>query len=60
MVFTEKIDMKGVDPSLGNPPVEDPLLDKDGNHNEQKLAERNKKNSAKKDEKPAPKKIKKG
>lgn len=58
-VFTEKIDMKGIDPNLGNPPLEDPLLDKDGNHNEQKLAERNKKNGAKKDEKPVPKKIKK-
>ncbi|MDQ6756629.1 MAG: hypothetical protein M3004_06805 [Bacteroidota bacterium] len=60
-VFNEKIDMKGVDPSLGNPPVEDPLLDKDGNHNEQKLDEQNKKNTKKKDEKPVPKKpIKKG
>lgn len=60
-VFNEKIDMKGVDPLLGNPPVEDPLLDKNGNHNTQKLDERNKKNTNKKEEKPAPKKpVKKG
>ncbi len=60
-IFTEKIDMKGVDPLLGNPPVEDPILDKDGNHNTQKLEERNKKNTGKKDEKPAPvKPVKKG
>ncbi len=60
-VFTEKIDLKGVDPFLGNPPVEVPLLDKDGNHNEQKLAEQNKKNTTKKETKPVPKKpVKKG
>ncbi|RYY00498.1 MAG: hypothetical protein EOO53_21810 [Gammaproteobacteria bacterium] len=61
-VYTEKIDMKGVDPYLGNAPAEATLLDKDGNHNTQKLEEQNKKNMGKKDEKkPAPvKPIKKG
>jgi hypothetical protein len=47
-VFTEKADMKGVDPFLGNPPVGDPLLDKDGNHDEKKLKEKTDKNKAKK------------
>jgi hypothetical protein len=60
-VYHEKIDMKGADPYLGNAPAEAPLLDKDGNYNQQKLDEQNKKNAAKKDEKPAPKKpVKKG
>lgn len=60
-VYTEKIDMKGVDPYLGNAPVEATILDKDGNHNTQKLDEQNKKNMGKKDEKPTPKKpVKKG
>jgi hypothetical protein len=55
-VFTEKVDMKGVDPYLGNAPVEAPLLDEKGNHNKQKLDEQNKKNASKKDGKP----VKKG
>ncbi len=60
-VFTEKIDMKGADPYLGNAPAENTLLDKDGNVNQQKLDEQNKKNQSKKDETPAPKKpVKKG
>lgn len=60
-VYHEKIDMKGVDPYLGNAPAEDPLLDKDGNYNKKKLEEQNKKNTSKKEEQPAPKKpVKKG
>jgi len=60
-VYNEKIDMKGKDPLLGNAPNENPLLDKEGNINQQKLDEQNKKNEGKKDEKPAPKKpVKKG
>lgn len=60
-VYNEKIDMKGVDPLLGNAPNENPLLDKEGNINQQKLDEQNKKNQGAKDEKPAPKKpVKKG
>lgn len=60
-VYNEKIDMKGVDPYLGNAPAEATLLDKDGNVNQQKLDEQNKKNQGKKDEKPATKKpVKKG
>lgn len=55
-VFNEKIDMKGADPYLGNAPAEDPLLDKDGNVNRQKLDEQNRKNTTKKDEKPSVKK----
>ena len=46
-----KVDMKGVDPYLGNPPMEDPLIDKKGNVNDKKLQERSEKNKAK--EKPA-------
>jgi len=60
-VYTEKVDMKGVDPYLGNAPAEATLLDKDGNHNKQKLDEQNKKNTGNKNEKPAPQKpVKKG
>lgn len=51
-VFTETIDMKGVDPYLGNAPMEAPLLDEKGNHNKQKLEEQNKKNTEKKGSKP--------
>jgi hypothetical protein len=47
-VFTEKVDMKGVDPLLGNAPVGDPLLDKNGNRDEKKLEEKTKKNQQKK------------
>jgi hypothetical protein len=60
-VYNEKIDMKGTDPLLGNAPNENPLLDKEGNINQQKLDEQNKKNQGKKEEKPEPKKpVKKG
>ena len=58
-VYAEKIDMKGVDPYLGNAPAENTLLDKDGNVNQQKLDEQNKKNQGKKEEAPAPKKTSK-
>jgi hypothetical protein len=47
-IFNEKIDMKGVDPYLGNPPVGDPLLDKEGNRDEKKLQEKSDKNKTKK------------
>lgn len=45
--FNFKVDMRGIDPYLGNPPVEDPLIDKKGNYNEKKLEEKNEKNKAK-------------
>ncbi|MCR6718753.1 MAG: hypothetical protein NVV59_00315 [Chitinophagaceae bacterium] len=43
--FDFKIDMQGVDPYLGNPPMGEPLRDRNGNINQQKLdtqAEKNK------------------
>lgn len=49
-VFNFKIDMKNVDPYLGNPPVGDPLLDKEGNRDEKKLQEKSEKNKVKKKE----------
>lgn len=45
--FDYKVDMKGVDPYMGNPPMEDPLLDKKGNPNMKKLEETSEKNKAK-------------
>jgi len=45
--FDYKVDMRGIDPYLGNPPVEDPLLDKNGNTNQKKLEEKSEKNKAK-------------
>ena len=45
--FDYKVDMRGIDPYLGNPPVEDPLLDKNGNTNQRKLEEKSEKNKAK-------------
>lgn len=45
--FDYKVDMRGIDPYLGNPPVEDPLLDKNGNANQKKLEEKSEKNKAK-------------
>lgn len=45
--FDYKVDMRGVDPYLGNPPVEDPLIDKNGNANQKKLDEKSEKNKAK-------------
>jgi hypothetical protein len=47
-VFNFKVDMNGVDPYLGNPPVGDPLLDAKGNRDEQKLKDKSDKNKAKK------------
>jgi hypothetical protein len=44
-VFTESADMKGVDMYMGNPPVGDALLDKDGNRDEKKLQDKSDKNS---------------
>jgi hypothetical protein len=45
--FDFKVDMTGADPLLGRPPVGDPLLDRKGNVNEQKLEEKSKKNKEK-------------
>jgi hypothetical protein len=47
-VFNYKIDMKDADIYLGKPPMGDPLLDKDGNRNEEKLKQQNEKNKVKK------------
>jgi hypothetical protein len=47
-VFNFKVDMNGVDPYLGNPPVGDPLLDASGNRDEQKLMDKSNKSKAKK------------
>jgi hypothetical protein len=46
-VFNYKIDMTGVDPLLGKPPVGEPLLDSKGNVNEDKLKEKTEKNKKK-------------
>lgn len=45
--FDFKQDMRGVDPYLGNPPMEDPLLDKKGNVNTKKLEQQSEKNKQK-------------
>jgi hypothetical protein len=45
--FDYKVDMRGIDPYMGNPPVEDPLMDKKGNVNMKKLEEQSEKNKAK-------------
>lgn len=47
-VYDQVIDMKGVDPYLGKPPVGDALLDKDGKVDEKKLQEKSDKNTQKK------------
>ncbi len=47
-VFNFKVDMKGVDMYLGNPPVGEPLLDKEGKRDEKKLQEKSDKNRGKK------------
>jgi hypothetical protein len=47
-VFNYKVDMKGADMYLGKPPVGDPILDKEGNHNEEKLQQQSDKNKGKK------------
>ncbi|MFY8004387.1 MAG: hypothetical protein ACOVNR_06065 [Chitinophagaceae bacterium] len=43
----QKISLLGVDPLLGNAPVEDPLLDESGKPNQVKLDEQNRKNMQK-------------
>jgi hypothetical protein len=45
--FDFKIDMKGVDPYLGKPPVGEPILDNKGNRNDKKLQEKSDKNKTK-------------
>lgn len=45
--FDFKIDMTGVDPYTGKPPMGDPILDARGNKNEQKLDEKSNKNKKK-------------
>jgi hypothetical protein len=47
-VFNYKIDMKDADIYLGKPPMGDPLLDKEGNRNEEKLKQQSDKNKVKK------------
>ncbi len=42
--FDFKIDMSGVDPYVGKPPVGEPILDNKGNKNEKKLQEKSDKN----------------
>lgn len=45
--FDYKIDMTGVDPYTGKPPMGDPILDPKGNRNEKKLQEKSDKNKLK-------------
>ena len=45
--FDFKIDMSGVDPYVGKPPVGEPILDNKGNKNEKKLQEKSDKNKGK-------------
>lgn len=45
--FDFKIDMKGVDPYLGKPPVGEPILDNKGNRDDKKLQEKSDKNKTK-------------
>jgi len=45
--FDFKIDLKGVDPYMGKPPVGDPILDEKGNRDEKKLQEKSDKNRSK-------------
>lgn len=45
--FTYKIDMKGIDPLTGKPPVGDPLFDNKGNVDEKKLQEKTDKTKGK-------------
>ncbi|MFL9485592.1 hypothetical protein ACI6Q2_22615 [Chitinophagaceae bacterium LWZ2-11] len=44
MLAVQKVDMRGVDPMLGNAPGEAPIFDKDGKIDQKKLDEQNKKN----------------
>jgi hypothetical protein len=50
--FDYKVDMSGVDPYMGKPPVEQPILDKNGNRNEKKLEEQSNKNRQREETKP--------
>lgn len=45
--FDYKVDMKGVDPYIGNPPMGDPLIDSKGNRNDKKLEQDSENNKAK-------------
>ncbi|RZM02005.1 MAG: hypothetical protein EOO88_57435 [Pedobacter sp.] len=45
--FDYKVDMRGADPYLGNPPVGEPILDNKGNRNDKKLQEKSEKNKGK-------------
>lgn len=47
--FDYKVDMSGVDPYMGKPPVEVPILDNKGNRNEKKLMEKSEQNRKKED-----------
>jgi hypothetical protein len=48
--FDYKVDMSGVDPYMGKPPVEAPILDNKGNRNEKKLMEKSDQNRKKEDQ----------
>lgn len=50
--FDYKVDMKGVDPYMGKPPMGDPILDAKGNHDEKKLQDKSDKNKEKETPKP--------
>jgi len=52
--FDYKVDMSGVDPYMGKPPVEAPILDSKGNRNEKKLMEKSDQNRKKEDEPAVP------
>jgi hypothetical protein len=45
--FDFKVDMRGADPYMGRPPLEEPILDNKGNRNEKKLQEKSDKNKSK-------------
>ena len=46
-VFNFKVDMKGIDLYIGNPPVGDPLMDNKGKKDEKKNQEKSDKNKTK-------------
>lgn len=50
--FDFKLDMNGVDPYMGKPPVEQPILDTKGKRNEKKLEEQSNKNREKEEKPP--------
>lgn len=51
--FDFQLDMNGVDPALGRPPVGAPILDNKGNKNDRKLEEQSNKNKAKEPYRPS-------